>query len=114
MLVGGVGGSAGGFDLVAAERSLASQAMTLSVITNTSGRVRLSCSWVAPMSLHRLASVDHHGVADHEGGRVRAQPEDGRGDLFGLAHPPDRLSAITFARPSGVPPVKRPIIGVSM
>ena len=32
----------------------------------------------------------------------------------GLPIRPAGSSAITFARPSGVPPVKRPIIGVSM
>src|SRR5918993_3634861 len=41
--------------------------------------------------LDRLPAVDNHGVPDDEGRRVRAQPNDGRGDLLGLAHPPDRL-----------------------
>src|SRR5687767_4964581 len=49
------------------------------------------CGHNPRMSLHRLAAVDDHGVADHEGGRVRAQPDDGRCDLLGLAHPSDRL-----------------------
>src|SRR5687767_9478647 len=44
-----------------------------------------------PKTLNSLAAIDHHGMADHESGRVRAQPDDGRGDLLGLAHPPDRL-----------------------
>jgi hypothetical protein len=42
-------------------------------------------------SLHGLATIDDHGVPDHEGGRVRTQPDDGRGDLLGLSHPADRL-----------------------
>src|SRR6059058_3740315 len=42
-------------------------------------------------SLHRLAAVDDHGMPDDEGGRIRAQPDDGRGDLLGLAHSADRL-----------------------
>jgi len=52
-------------------------------------------------SLHRLAAVDHHGVADHEGGRVRAQPDDGRCDLLGLAHPLDRLLRDHLRAPFG-------------
>ena len=42
-------------------------------------------------SLHRLAAIDHQGVPDDEGGRLRTQPDDGRGNLLGPAHPPDRL-----------------------
>src|SRR5215217_6580888 len=42
-------------------------------------------------SLHRLAAVDNHRVPDDEGGRVRTQPQDGRGDLLGRPHPADRL-----------------------
>lgn len=39
--------------------------------------------------LYRLAAVDDHGVSNDEGGRIRTQPNDGRGDLLGLAHPSD-------------------------
>src|SRR5256886_14408345 len=49
----------------------------------------LPAAWLR--SLRRLAAVDDHGVPDDEGGRVRAKPDDGRGDLLGLAHPADRL-----------------------
>src|SRR5579884_1447802 len=41
--------------------------------------------------LHRLAAIDDHGVPDDKGGRIRAQPDDGRGDLLGLTHSPDGL-----------------------
>ncbi len=51
-----------------------------------------------------MAAVDDHGVADHEGGRVRAQPDDGRGDLLGLAHPPDRLLRDHLRAPFGRAP----------
>jgi hypothetical protein len=47
-----------------------------------------------------LAAVDDHGVADHEGGRVRAQPEDGGGDLLAAAEAPDRC------RGNGLGPVE--------
>jgi hypothetical protein len=40
---------------------------------------------------HGLTAVDHEGVTDGEGGLARAQPQDGRGDLFGVTHPPDGL-----------------------
>jgi hypothetical protein len=53
-------------------------------------------------------------VTDDEGGRLRAQPNDSRGDLLGLAILPTGSCAITLSRPSGVPPLKRSIIGVSM
>ena len=53
-------------------------------------------------------------MPDDEGGRIRAQPDDGAAISSGLPIRPIGSSAITFARPSGVPPVKRPIIGVSM
>ena len=59
----------------------------------------------------RLPAVDHHRVADDEGGRVRAQPEDGGGDLLGLAHPADRLLRDHPRAALGVPPLKRSIIG---
>lgn len=65
-------------------------------------------------SLDRLSAVHHQGVADHEGGRVRAEPDDSGRDLLRLAHSPNRFLATTFARPSAVPPVNRPISGVSM
>ena len=42
-------------------------------------------------SLHRLAAIDDQGVPDDEGGRIRAQPDDGRSDLLGLPHPANRL-----------------------
>src|SRR5829696_10257922 len=42
-------------------------------------------------SLHRLAAVGDHRVPDDEGGHVRTQPQDGRGDLLGRSHPADRL-----------------------
>jgi hypothetical protein len=38
-----------------------------------------------------LATVYDQRVADSEGSRVRAQPEDGVGDLLGRACPSDRL-----------------------
>jgi hypothetical protein len=56
------------------------------------------------LSLHSLAAVDHHGVADHESSRVRAQPDDGRGNLLGLAHPPDRLFRNHLRAPFGCAP----------
>src|SRR5213078_759880 len=51
--------------------------------------------------LHRLASVDDQGVPDDEGGRIRAEPDDGRGDLLGLAHPADRLLRDYLRAPLG-------------
>ena len=36
--------------------------------------------------LHRLAAVDDHSVSNDEGSCVRTQPDDGGGDLFGLAY----------------------------
>src|SRR3954449_5359812 len=42
------------------------------------------------MPLDRLAAVDDQGVPDDEGGRVQAQPDDGRGNLppiLGVAAP---------------------------
>src|SRR5438046_4867422 len=54
--------------------------------------------------LHRLAAVDDQGVPDDEGGRIRAQPDDGRGDLLGLAHPSDRLLRDPFRAPFGWAP----------
>src|SRR2546427_179709 len=38
-----------------------------------------------------LAAVDDHGVADRERCLVRAEPQDGGGDLLGTTHPADRL-----------------------
>ena len=66
--------------------------------------VSLGSIGLAAKSLDRLAAVDDHGVADHEGGRVRAQPDDGRGDLLGLAHPPDRLLRDHLRPPLGRAP----------
>lgn len=54
-------------------------------------------------------------MADYEGGRVRAKPDDGLCDLLGLAYPPQPAlpqSPLSVLR--GVPPVKRVILGVSM
>lgn len=42
-------------------------------------------------SLHRLAAIDDHRMAAHEGGPVRAQPENSRGNFLGRSHPTDRL-----------------------
>jgi hypothetical protein len=42
-------------------------------------------------ALSRLSAVHNHGVAHDERGCVRAEPDDGRGDLVGRPHPPDRL-----------------------
>lgn len=42
-------------------------------------------------SLHRLPAVNDHGLSEYEGGRIRTQPENGIGDLFGLTHPSDWL-----------------------
>ena len=44
-------------------------------------------------SADRLAAVHDEGVADGEGAEVGGQPEHGRGDLLGAAHPADRLLA---------------------
>ena len=49
--------------------------------------------------LHRLAAVDDQRVTDGEGASIRAQPEDGTGDLFGPTHPPGpTLTADTASR----------------
>jgi hypothetical protein len=42
-------------------------------------------------SLRRLATIDDQGVSSDEGGRIRTEPENRRGNLFRLTHPPDRL-----------------------
>ena len=65
-------------------------------------------------SLHRLAAVNDHGLADDEGGGIGAQPKDGCGDLLGPAHPSYRSWASTAWCPSGVSPKTRSIIWVSM
>ena len=55
-----------------------------------------------------LAAVDDQGAPDDEGARrIRAQPDDAAAIFSGLPICPTGSSAITFARPSGVPPVKR-------
>src|SRR4051794_25386063 len=41
--------------------------------------------------LDRLAAVDDQSVPDDKSGRVRAQPDDGLGNLLGSPHPTDRL-----------------------
>src|SRR5262249_22660399 len=68
------------------------------------GRVTAMASPFRRTSLHRVAAVYHHGVADHEGGRIRAQPEDSRGDLLGLAHPSGRHRRDQLRAPFGRAP----------
>ena len=51
-------------------------------------------------SLHRLAAVNDHGLADDEGGGIGAQPKDGCGDLLGPAHPSYRSWVSTAWCPS--------------
>ena len=68
----------------------------------------------AERPLDGLAAINDHRVSDDEGGPVRAQPDDGCGNLLG-AFPSGRpVLAITLSPPSGVPPLKRSIIGVLM
>jgi hypothetical protein len=64
--------------------------------------------------LQRLAAVSDHRVSGDERGCIRAQPDDGRGDLVGSAHPSDRFLGDDPVPFFGVPPVKRSIISVSM
>src|SRR4028118_1272332 len=47
-------------------------------------------SFALPL-LHRLSTVNDHGVPNHEGSRVRAQPNNCRSNLLRLAHPSNRL-----------------------
>lgn len=56
-------------------------------------------------SLDGLAPVDDEGVSDHEAARVGAHPDDRRGISSRRPILPIGSSAITLARPSGVPPV---------
>ena len=79
-----------------------------------SPRVHRNGSRLATNSLHRLAAIDHQGVPDDEGGRLRTQPDDGRGNLLGPAHPSDRLLRDHPLAALGGAPLKRSIIGVSM
>src|SRR5688500_18767597 len=55
--------------------------------------------------LHRLPAIYDHRVAHYEGRRVRTQPEDGAGDLLGLAHAADGFlrdhPRTTFGRVTG-------------
>lgn len=38
-----------------------------------------------------VSAIDHHGMPDHEGCRIRAKPDDSGANLLGRSHPPDRL-----------------------
>src|SRR6266404_6273911 len=44
-----------------------------------------------PLLLNRLATVDDYRASDHEASRIRTQPENGVGSLFGPPHSSDWL-----------------------
>ncbi len=60
--------------------------------------------WInATSGLHRLTSIDDHGVLDDEGRRIGTQPEDGIGNLLWLPHPSDGLLCDHPVRPQKCP-----------